>query len=307
MNFEQLNIITTLSEEKSFSKTANKLHLTTSAVSQAVSTLEKELDTKLFERSKRGAFPTIKGQYIIKKAYIILEKKQDIYTYTSNKSNFPKLKLNIGCIPGINYILIKGIQLLEREYPFLEVSITEENTQNLLNLLKEDKCDFALIAFSKNIVNHNLNYHIDKIVDGSFYFAVNKKSHLAKYEVLDYETIIKEPLALYKDKFLMNYLSHIESKTKKKGRILFKTNNSMSIINSIEENMAITFCPSYTIINDFNNISEHIKLILAVEDKEVISPSLWFLKSKNKSLNEIGEELLKFIKDNIKLSNICKF
>lgn len=110
MNFEQLNIITTLSEEKSFSKTANKLNITTSAVSQGVSLLEEELGIKLFDRSRSGTYPTTKGQYIINKANFILDKKREIYNYASNKSKFPKLKIRIGCIPGVNYPLIKAIK-----------------------------------------------------------------------------------------------------------------------------------------------------------------------------------------------------
>ena len=301
MNFEQLNIITTLSEEKSFSKTANKLHLTTSAVSQAVSTLENELGVMLFERSKKGTFPTTKGQYIIKKAYIILEKKQDIYTYTSNNTNYPKVRLRIGCIPGVNYPLIKAIQMLEREYPFIQISIDEQNTQGLVTSLREEKCDFALIAFSDNIVNHNLNYDIRKITDGSFYFAVNKNSAIANHDVLDYESIIDEPIAIYEDKFLLNYLSHVESRTGKSAHVLFKTNNFTSIMNSIEENIAISFGPSYAIVNDFYNRLRDIKLIPVIEDKDTISPALWFLKTKNNSLNEIGEDLFEFILNNIKV------
>lgn len=299
MNFEQLSIITTLSEEKNFSRTANRLHLTTSAVSQAVSSLEKELGVTIFERSKKGKFSTTKGQYIIKKAYIILENKQDIFTYVNNKNSFPKLKINIGCIPGINYLLIKAIQFLEREFPFIQVSIDEQNTQNLIAALREEKYDFSLLAFSDNIENHNLNYNMKKIVDGSFYFSVNKESQLANYNVLDYETIINEPIAIYEDKFLLNYISHMENKTGKSAHILFKTNNFASIINSIDENMAISFGPSYAIINDFYNNLRDIKLIPAIEDRDTISPALWFLKTKNSSLNEIGDELYKFIKNNI--------
>ncbi len=301
MNFEQLEIITTLSEEKSFSKTANKLHMTTSAVSQAVANLEKELKITLFERSKQGSFPTTQGQYVIRNAYSILEQKKDIYTYANKRFQEPKVKLRIGCIPGINGAIIESIRMLQKEYPFVEVSIIEKNTEELLKELQQKKFDFALIAFSDNIVNHNLQYDIKKILDGSFYFAVNKNDPIANKEVLKYEDIINEPLAIYDDKFLLNYISHIENKIEKSAHILFQTNNFNSIINAVEQNIAISFGPYYAMINDYYSKLNNIKMIPAIEDKDIISAGLWFLQIKNDSLNEIAEELLLSIKNNIKV------
>lgn len=301
MNFEQLNIITTLSEEKSFSKTANKLNITTSAVSQGVSLLEEELGIKLFDRSRSGTYPTTKGQYIINKANFILDKKREIYNYASNKSKFPKLKVRIGCIPGVNYPLIKAIKKIEIEFPFVELKIIEANTEELLLMLKEEKCDFALIAFSDNIVNHSINYNISKITEGSFYFAVNNKSKLSSKEVITFDDIIHERLAIYDDKFLINLISNVESKTGKEAKILFKTNNFISIVNSVEENIAISFGPSYVIVNDFYGKLNNIKTIPMVQEEDVLTPSLWFLSIKNKSLEEIGEEFINSIKENVKL------
>ncbi|WP_034438915.1 LysR family transcriptional regulator [Clostridium ihumii] len=300
MNFEQLEIITTLSEEKSFSKTANKLHLTTSAISQAVSSLENELKIKIFERSKQGSFPTIQGQYIIRNAYMILERKKDIYAYCDKKFQSPKVKLRIGCIPGINSPLIKSLQKLKNEYPFIESTIIEQNTEELLILLQQEKLDFVLIAFSDNIKNHNLNYEITKIIDGEFYFLVNQNSPIASFDILDYENIINQPLAIYNDKFLLNYLSHIENETQKSANVLFQTNNFSSIINSVEQNMAISFGPSYAIMNDSYDKRNNIKTMKVVNDNNTLSPALWFLKIKNKSLNEIGEELFKNFNEEIK-------
>lgn len=301
MNFEQLNIITTLSEEKSFSKTANKLSLTTSAVSQGVKSLENELGIELFKRSRNGTFPTTQGQYIINKSRFILDKKREIYNYAENKNNFPKLKLRIGSIPGINYPLIKAIQDLEREFPFVELSISEGNTDEILHKLKEEKCDFALLAFTDNLKNHNINYNYKNITEGKFYCSVNNKSNLSKKEIITYKDLKDERIAIYDDKFLLNFISHAEDKIDSDIRILFKTNNFISIMNSVNENIAISFGPSFAIVNDFYDKLDNIKIIPFEEDKEVISPSLWFLWSKNKSLEEIGLELFSSIKRNIRL------
>ncbi|GAA0220649.1 LysR substrate-binding domain-containing protein [Metaclostridioides mangenotii] len=211
--------------------------------------MEKELNVIIFKRSKQGSFPTTKGQYIIKNAYKILERQNDIYTYVNNKFTLPKIRLRIACIPGINSSLIKALYELKMEYPFAEISIVEQNTQDLLLSLQQEKFDFALVAFSNNIKNHNLHYEI----------------------------------------------------AQKPANILFKTNNFISIINAVEENMAISFGPSYSIINEFNHKKDNVKIIPVIEDENIISPSLWFLAIKKNHFDEIGNDLLSLIKEKIKI------
>lgn len=52
MNTQQLEYVIAISEEKSFSRAADRLLVTQPALSQQVKKLEKELGAKLFRREK---------------------------------------------------------------------------------------------------------------------------------------------------------------------------------------------------------------------------------------------------------------
>ncbi|MBR5207189.1 MAG: LysR family transcriptional regulator, partial [Erysipelotrichaceae bacterium] len=62
MNINQLYAFTAVYETGNFSESARKLKLTQSAITQLIHSLEKDLDTLLFIRSKRPITPTQNGR-----------------------------------------------------------------------------------------------------------------------------------------------------------------------------------------------------------------------------------------------------
>ncbi|WP_297635011.1 LysR family transcriptional regulator [uncultured Clostridium sp.] len=295
MNFEQLKILVALGEEKNFSRTANRLNLTTSAVSQAVSSLEKELDIKLFNRSKSGSFTTEKGQYILREAMQILSIQEKIYKYSSDKEN-RKLKIKIGIIPGVSYPLMKALKKLKEEYEFLEVSVEEHDTEILLKGLQSKKYNFAIISFADTIKNQNINYKSYKLIEGDFCFMISKASPLALKNSLSFNDVIKENIAVYNDKFLKNYISYVEDCCTKKAEIFLQSNNINFILNAIEENMAIAPTLNYLTRQFLSNTSSNIKIIDVEKKENFINPSLWFLESTDFSGQTFSKDFLSHLK-----------
>lgn len=302
MNFEQLKIITILAQERQFARAANRLHMTTSAVSQAVSGLEQELSMTLFQRSRKNTSPTTDGQYMIRIAHIILEKRQEIYDYASDRRHLSRLKVKIGSIPGIIDRLVRSIEIIQHEFPLIEIEMIELNTQNLLKTLKEQKVDFALLGFSDSLTDYHLPFALTKLTDGDYYFAVSQQSPLANYHQLNYTQVIQHPFALYQDSYIVNYVSHIENKTHQSVRVLFQTNNMNAIIKSVCQNMAITFGPYYSLLNSFYDDLQQVKVIPIEKDPEVLKTFLWFLSSQDESLTTLSQMLLTSVKQELRLS-----
>lgn len=298
MNFEQLKILVTLGEEKNFSRTANRLNMTTSAVSQSVSSLEKELGIQLFNRSKSGTFTTEKGQYILRESMQILSIQEDIFRYSSDKEN-RKLKIKIGVIPGINIPLIKALKKLKENYEFLDVSIEESDTEILLKGLSDKKYNFAIISFADTIKDQNINYKSYKLVEGEFCFMVNNKSYLASKNLLSFDDIIRENITLYDDKFLKNYISYIESCCSQKANIFLESNDINFILNSVEENIAIAPSLTYITNKSSKNLSDKIKFIDVEKKENFIKHSLWFLESRDFSGQTFSKDFLTYLRETL--------
>lgn len=295
MNIEQLKLIVTLSEERKLSRVAQKLNLTPSAVCQGVKNLEKELHTTLFNRSKNGTYPTTEGLHVIKKAYEALKNIDEIVEYTTEKKDYPKLNMKIAVVPGVIPPLVEAINKLKLEFPFVEMEIIQEKTQNVLTALQMEQVDFALIMHSDNIQSKSIPYNIKKICNGEFHIAMNKNSKLAFYNQIDYETLIKEPLALYQDEHILDYVRHIEKETGEYSNTLFVTNNSNSIIYAVKNNFAITISLQFTFNNEYRNFYNDIKQVPIKVDENRQPFSLWFVSSKRNDLTEITDTFFQLI------------
>ncbi|MBK5491721.1 LysR family transcriptional regulator [Bacillus sp. TH13] len=299
MNFDQLKILISLAQERQFSKTAKKLYITPSAVSQSITNLEKELGVTLFHRTRLSTYPTTDGQYMIRKAHVILQKQREMYEYIQDKRHVRSLKIKIGSIPGMVNQFVDLLPTLQQNFPFLEVDIREFNTQDLLKELREEKLDYACMGFTDSLTNYHLSYNLTKLIGGAFYFAVNRQSPLVIHDVLTYKQVIQQPLAVYPDNFMVNFVSHMENKANNSANVLFTTNNMNTIVKSVCENMVVTFGPYYLLSQAFSQDNQRIKLIPIENDPEILQTFLWLICSRDTSLTVLSQTMLTLMKEKL--------
>ncbi|ANC11095.1 MULTISPECIES: LysR family transcriptional regulator [Bacillus cereus group] len=295
MNIEQLKLIVTLSEERKLSRVAKKLNLTPSAVCQGIKKLEKELNTSLFNRTKDGTYPTVEGLHIIKNAYDALEKINEILEYTKDKRVYPKLHIKIAVVPGVIPPLVEAINKLKSEFPFIEMEIVQEKTQQIFSALQMEQIDFALIIDSDNIKKQSFPYNIRKICEGKFHIAMNRHAILSSYDQIDCKMLIKEPLVLYQDEYILNYVRHIETKTGENSNILFLTNNTSSIIYAVKNDLANSIALDFTFEDKYRNFFNEIIKIPIKGDENQEKISLWFASPIKNGFAEITETFFQLI------------
>ncbi len=78
MELEKLRIFKTLAEEKSYSAAAEKLFISHSTVSRAVTALEQELGVRLAERDNRFIALTRDGEKLYRGACELLDKADEL-------------------------------------------------------------------------------------------------------------------------------------------------------------------------------------------------------------------------------------
>ena len=78
MNIEQLQYIIEVSELGTIAKAADKLHVSHSAISQAIANLESELGIIIFNRSRSGSKCTPEGKTVVKLSLEIINKINDL-------------------------------------------------------------------------------------------------------------------------------------------------------------------------------------------------------------------------------------
>ncbi|WP_129689971.1 LysR family transcriptional regulator [Gottfriedia acidiceleris] len=105
MNFDQMEHIVTVANEKSITKAADKLYISTSGLSQSITQLEMELGIKIFNRSKKNITPTFEGEIVISTASTILKNINEMNNKLSYYKNDNELHLKIYIAPTFFYPL----------------------------------------------------------------------------------------------------------------------------------------------------------------------------------------------------------
>lgn len=146
MNLRFVEAFVWVARLKSITRSAEKLCLTQSAVSNRVAALEQELGTTLLDRRERGFKLTPAGTRFLLHAERLLALQHEMKTELGSPEQLP-LSLRIGGIEtALHTWLIPMIDLLKKSNPLLELELTIETTPVLVEQLRRGSLDLAFAA-----------------------------------------------------------------------------------------------------------------------------------------------------------------
>lgn len=302
MNFEQLTYVVEIARTGSLSKAAKLLYVTQSALSQAITSLEKELDVKIFIRSRNGAVPTTIGKTIIKKSLETLNKMEEIKNAANVDRRLMEGKLRLGTIPSPLMYLPKTLARFKTDYPNIKLNISETSSQSIIDGILANELDIGLIGLSKNGEGfHYGDIGINVIFRGTMMVAASKQSPLAYTDSITLADIQRELLVIYDDERMWEFIDWITAKHGEPN-ILFSTNNLDAIRNAIIENLAITIAPDYTIKSDPYFMMNHA-VAIDIEDFIQDYPGMALVWSKSRNSPMIEHFISKLTSDIKTLKN----
>ena len=144
----KLHTFLTLCQTMNYRLAAERLHLSQPAVTKQIQSLEQALQTKLFLYDGHTLHKTEKCLLLERYAISQQYQFQELQLAIADKK---RLKLRVGATKTIgDYVLIDAIKDYLRD-PGHELSLAVDNTKHLLQMLDENRLDFAVIegTFSK--------------------------------------------------------------------------------------------------------------------------------------------------------------
>ena len=173
VDYNLYKIFLYLFEEKSISKTANKLYVSQPAISYSLKELESQLGFTLFYRNSKGIEPTLEAKELygyVSTAFNILN---DAEEHIKNLSN-----LNTGCIRigipshiGIFY-LSPFISEFRKQYPGINFEIISRSTVDMVDMLETRNLDIIIDSLPINSKKKVTKITLSKLHNC---FAYNKK------------------------------------------------------------------------------------------------------------------------------------
>lgn len=171
MNLQYINYILTLAEEKNFSKAAERLFMTQSALSQFVRKQEQQLGITLFNRKNGPVTLTAEGELYVEALISMKTAMMDFENQLSDLTNLRTGKLTIGTSPfRATNLFPQVIKEFTSKYSGIEFEIITDNVKKLTEKLDSGDIDFCIETdfFDKEL------FHCESLFTETHYLAVPK-------------------------------------------------------------------------------------------------------------------------------------
>jgi DNA-binding transcriptional LysR family regulator len=147
MNFDRLRTFRALAESLHFRKTAAKLHISQSAVSQQISALENELGVLLVERIGRRTFLTPAGKILVDEAGKVLaaveRAGEAVRAYGAGEVD--RVRLGASTTPGV-YVVPAALGAFRAALPLVELTFRIANSADVEQALVNNELDLGVVG-----------------------------------------------------------------------------------------------------------------------------------------------------------------
>lgn len=146
LNEDDLKLLISLEKYKTITKTADKLHISQPALTRKLKSLEAELDTQLFIRSRNGVMLTPIAEEILPQILSLSKNFDTIHTYFQTHSDHICGKIKVGfSINYAQYCMASAIADFVKKYPRVQLEIETNQSQNIFRRLSEHQLSLAVV------------------------------------------------------------------------------------------------------------------------------------------------------------------
>ena len=162
MNIRKLEIFYKTAKCLNMSQVAKEMYISQPSISQCISEIESEIDTKLFDRIGKKLYLTHEGKIFYEYTRRILNiYEEGINIVQSSKSNKGKLVIGASTTIG-TYIMPNIIHKFNDKEKDIEVSMIIDNKHNIEELILHNKVDLAFIEGTVNSKGYSIKRYMER-------------------------------------------------------------------------------------------------------------------------------------------------
>ncbi len=275
---------------KNFSKTAESMYISQSAITQSIQKLESLLGGKVFYRNKNGVELTEEGKNLYEYIKDSIETMSNAENIFSKYINLEKGKIRIGGGNSLlSSLIFEPFLTFINKYPNIEVSISSGITDNLMQKLANGELDIVVLNLPYKSKKYS-DVEIIPLRKSSFCFFASKQ-YIEEHPIKEFKEIENHMLILpkspsAKSKILNDYCN--------KEELELIPNYEISSVSIMKKLVLNNIGIGFTNIENINDIKDNIKIIKKIEltdAKEGIATL------KKNMCNKATVELVKEIKE----------
>ncbi|MBX6750116.1 MAG: LysR family transcriptional regulator, partial [Micromonosporaceae bacterium] len=146
IDVHRLRVLQEVARQGSFNRAAPHLQMTPSAVSQAISALERSVGTLVVRRSTRGVELTPAGQLLVETGEVIAAELSSAEREIERLSRVAQDRLTVATfISGGQRLLPPALTRFSAQHPGVELTVLEREPEESLPLVRSGTADLALV------------------------------------------------------------------------------------------------------------------------------------------------------------------
>ena len=147
MELRQLKYFLAVAEETSFTRAAERVHVSQPGISAQIRQLERDLGAVLIDRSGRSAGLTAVGEVVFDHARAVLSAVEALRHAVDEMNGLVRGRLVVGMVTACTIApLFAALASFHRAHPGVQISLVEDDSVTLVECVREGAVDLALIG-----------------------------------------------------------------------------------------------------------------------------------------------------------------
>ncbi|MBR3774459.1 MAG: hydrogen peroxide-inducible genes activator [Alistipes sp.] len=294
MTIIQLEYLLAVANCGSFSQAAEHCFVTQPSLSMQVKSLEEELGVVLLDRSKKPVVPTEAGEVVLEQVRETLRSFNYIREAVHELKGETAGKLRLGVIPTIApYLMHRFMPTFVKEYPKVELEISEMKTADIVEALKRDQLDAALVAggtCGEGIQEHDL-------FNDRFWLYVSPENPLFERSNVRIEDIdLKDLVILSAGNCMRDQIIELcQAKRQMPSHFSFESGSLETLMRIVDCTQALTIIPEMAIDFIPENRRDRVKQLAKGATSRKISVAVRRTYVKGSIIKALNETILKCV------------
>ncbi len=243
MELRQLRYLVALADERHFTRAAAREHIAQPALSQQIRRLEAQLGLALVERTTRRVALTDAGELLVARARRILAEVDAAQSELGTLAGVKGGRLAVGALHTMGPVdLSLLLASFHRNHPAVELSVREQSSEELAEMLRDDVIDLAFLSVTERIQSRGLELH--RLVTEELVAVLPTQHPLAAREAVKLAELAGEPFIGFRAGSRLREL--LDSAAAAAGfdpRVALESNESRRVRSLVSSGLGVAILP----------------------------------------------------------------
>ncbi|KMY48812.1 LysR family transcriptional regulator [Peribacillus loiseleuriae] len=243
MDIKQLHYFVTISDQLSYSKAAQKLHISQPSLSNAIKNLEHEVGSPLLERSTRKIELTDAGKILYEKSILLLSQMNILKKEMEEVKLTGSGELIIGMIESVKHWIPKVIHDYQGRFPTINIKLIEVLSGKAV---KDSLRKYHTHLIITNQYIREEDFESFPLYNERLVLVMHRNHLLAQKESIHLKELEGEPFIISKEGFQTREDILTAFKLEQAApKIKFEIERFETALSLVRENLGITIIPEH--------------------------------------------------------------